>query len=168
MSASAEPLLAGFNHPSCLIYGIGNIGRQDDGLGWAFIDWLEGSALCQQAELVRHYQLQLEDVDLISHNSKVFFVDATRARDVEIFRLESVTPEMDFSFTSHAISIPSILAACELCFGHLPEVRLLTIRGYEWELQEGLSPGAKQNLETVIKCLGALIPENMESKNERV
>ena len=27
--------------PSSLIYGIGNVGRQDDGLGWAFIDELE-------------------------------------------------------------------------------------------------------------------------------
>ena len=44
MSARAEPLcvtLGLFDNPTSLIYGIGNDGRQDDGLGWAFIDRLE-------------------------------------------------------------------------------------------------------------------------------
>ena len=30
-----------FDGPSSLIYGIGNVARRDDGLGWAFIDQLE-------------------------------------------------------------------------------------------------------------------------------
>ena len=34
-------MLGFFDDPSSLIYGIGNVGRQDDGLGWAFIDRLE-------------------------------------------------------------------------------------------------------------------------------
>ncbi len=139
--------LADFNHPSALIYGIGNVGRQDDGLGWAFIDWLEGTALCPQAELLRHYQLHLEDADLISHKQRVLFVDATKDSQVETFQIERVAPRMDFSFTSHAISVASILATCEQCFGRKPDVTLLTIRGYAWELQEGLTARAKKNLD---------------------
>ncbi len=154
MNAPAESLvaapgiaLADYNHPSSLIYGIGNVGRQDDGLGWAFIDWLESESLCPQGEILRHYQLHLEDADLISRKQRVLFVDATKEADVEQFRLERVEPKMDFSFTSHAISIPAIMATCEQCFEYLPEVHLLTIRGYEWELREGLTPPAMQNLE---------------------
>jgi len=139
--------LADYNNASSLIYGIGNIGRQDDGLGWAFIDWLEEESICPKAELMRHYQLHLEDADLISYKKQVLFVDATKAIDVESFQLEKMEAKMDFSFSSHAISIPSIMATCRQCFEKVPDVQLLTIKGYEWELQLGLTEMAKRNLD---------------------
>ncbi|MCF6250201.1 MAG: hydrogenase maturation protease [Methylococcaceae bacterium] len=138
--------LADYNNATSLIYGIGNVGRQDDGLGWAFIDWLEEESICPKAELMRHYQLHLEDADLISYKKQILFVDATKALDVESFQLEKMEAKMDFSFSSHAISIPSIMAICQQCFDKVPVVRLLTIKGYEWELQLGLTEKAKQNL----------------------
>lgn len=153
MNAFADSVtqsLADYNHESCLIYGIGNVGRQDDGLGWAFIDWLEQSNLCPKADVMRHYQLQLEDADLISHKKRVLFVDATKAMDVSGIRLETVKPKMDFSFTSHAISIPAIMATCQRCFDTLPQVQLLTMKGYEWELKLGMTDKASQNLHTAI------------------
>ncbi len=152
--------LQNLDNPSCLIYGIGNIGRQDDGLGWAFIDWLENSALCKNAEIMRHYQLHLEDADLISHKQKVLFVDASKNPDLECFQIEKLSPELDFSFTSHSISIPSIMATCEQCFNRIPEVYLLTIRGYEWNLQEGLTTLAKKNLHNTINFFLNFYPLN--------
>lgn len=149
MNAHADILkaqLADYNHESCLIYGIGNVGRQDDGLGWAFIDWLEENNICPKADIARHYQLQLEHADLISHKQRVLFVDATKAPDVESIRLETVAPKMDFSFTSHAISIPAIVATCQRCFDKRPDVQLLTMKGYEWELKIGLTVKATKNL----------------------
>ena len=139
--------LADYNDASCLIYGIGNVGRQDDGLGWAFIDWLEDNTICPKADLDRHYQLHLEHADLISHKKKVLFVDATKAADVETFQLEFVEPKMDHSFTSHSISINAIMNTCQACFDYVPEVQLLTIKGYEWELELGLTEQASQNLQ---------------------
>lgn len=150
MSGSAEgraPVLADFDTPTSLIYGIGNVGRQDDGLGWAFIDWLEREALCPRAGIMRCYQLQLEDADLISGRSRVLFVDATREKAVDTFALGPVLPKLDLSFTSHALSVATVAAACQHCFERVPEVYLLTIRGYAWALQEGLSPRAQRNLE---------------------
>lgn len=142
--------LADFNTPSSLIYGIGNVGRQDDGLGWAFIDWLENESLCLQAEMVRNYQLFLEDADLISSKERVLFVDATQDTSVEAFSLTYESAAMDFSFTSHAISIPVVMAVCQQCFETLPEVYVLAIKGYEWELQEGLTLRAMQNMQSTI------------------
>lgn len=139
-------ILADYNDASCLIYGIGNVGRQDDGLGWAFIDWLEDQSICPKADLNRHYQLHLEHADLISYKKKVLFVDATKAHEVKSFNLEKVEPKLDHSFSSHALSIPTIMHTCQQCFERLPEVHLLTIKGYEWELQLGLTPKAEQNL----------------------
>jgi hydrogenase maturation protease len=164
MSVFAEnPLvdLAACGDHGCLIYGIGNVSRQDDGLGWAFIDHLEREGMCPQAELMRHYQLQLEDADLINGKRRVLFVDATRSPEVDVLALERVRPNMDSSFTSHAVSVSSILAACEICFQTLPEVWLLTIRGYEWTLQSGLTPKATANLTAVIDCFRSAIATNV-------
>ena len=56
-AAAAESIRPGIG-PDTLIFGIGNCGRSDDGLGWAFIDWLEERGLCPTSEKRRHYQLQ--------------------------------------------------------------------------------------------------------------
>ena len=144
-----------FNDPSSLIYGIGNVGRRDDGLGWAFIDRLEARQPLPRTVLHRNYQLNLEDADLISEFARVLFVDATKDAAVSSFSLTRPEPKLDFSFTSHAISVPSILATAKQCFGYLPEVYLLAIRGYEWELQTGLTEAAQQNLSDSVEFLTA-------------
>jgi len=160
MSACAEPhnvslgvTLGLFDNPSSLIYGIGNSGRQDDGLGWAFIDRLEQIRPLPRAHLRRTYQLNLEDADLISRYTRVLFVDATKDPAVESFTVSRPEPKLDFSFTSHAISVPSILATTQQCFEHVPDAYLLAIRGYEWELQEGLTSPAQHNLSHSLEFL---------------
>jgi hydrogenase maturation protease len=141
------------NDPSSLIYGIGNCGRQDDGLGWAFIDRLEARLRTSRAKLRRTYQLNLEDADLIQGFARVLFVDATKDPAVSSFALTRPEPRLDFSFTSHAISVPSILATARQCFGYVPEVYLLAIRGYEWEMQTGLTEPAERNLSDSLEFL---------------
>jgi hydrogenase maturation protease len=156
MSARAEPhcvTLGLFDNPTSLIYGIGNDGRQDDGLGWAFIDRLEQIRPRPRAGLRRTYQLSLEDADLISRYARVLFVDATKDAVVESFSLSRPEPKLDFSFTSHAISVPSILATTQQCFEHVPDTYLLAIRGYEWELQQGLTSPAQHNLSQSLEFL---------------
>ena len=136
-----------FDNDSCLIYGIGNVGRQDDGLGWAFVDWLQAEDRCSNAEMLKGYQLLLEDAELISNKERVLFIDATKDVSVASFTLERAAPKMDFSFTSHAISVPAIMATCQQCFARLPVVHVLAIRGFEFELEMGLTPAAQQNLD---------------------
>lgn len=136
-----------FDCDDCLIYGIGNVGREDDGLGWAFVDWVESSGLCPRADLIRHYQLMPEDADLISRKNRVLFVDATKSLEVNSVRFEAVAGQFDLSFTSHALSIPTVIALCRICFDRTPQVHLLTIRGYEWGLKVGLTDAAACNLE---------------------
>lgn len=38
------------------------------------------------------------------------------------------------------------MATCKMCFDYVPEVQLLTIKGYEWELQLGLTDQGQKNL----------------------
>ena len=133
-----------FDDDCCLIYGIGNVGRQDDGLGWAFVDWLQAEGLCSNAEMHKNYQLLLEDAELISNKDRVLFIDATKNASVESFTLGRAAPRMDFSFTSHAISIPAIMATCQQCFERLPVVHVLAIRGYRIRTPIGVDPGGAE------------------------
>jgi hydrogenase maturation protease len=139
--------------PECLIYGIGNAGREDDGLGWAFIDRLEGQTHKPGACLRRTYQLNLEDADLISRYARVLFVDATKDPAVEAFAVSRPEPMLDISFTSHAMSVPTILATAQQCFERIPDAYLLAIRGYQWELRQGLTQPAERNLDSALRWL---------------
>jgi hydrogenase maturation protease len=159
MNAESSLTLDYFDTDSSLIYGIGNIGRQDDGLGWAFIDWLETISGGTKADKVKFYQLNLEDADLISHKQRVLFVDASKDSSVDSFHLYKAEPKMDFSFTSHAMSIETIMATCSQCFGKVPEVYVLAIRGYEWELQLGLTEQAENNLSLATKHMCRVVME---------
>lgn len=158
VSARAElrfPTHEVFDDPTSLIYGIGNAGRQDDGLGWAFIDRLEARQPLPRAEMRRTYQLNLEDADLISGFARVLFVDATKDPAIPSFALTRPQPKLDVSFISHAISVPSILETAKRCFRCIPEVYLLAIRGYEWELQVGLTQPAEHNLSSALRWMSA-------------
>lgn len=139
-------------HDFGLIYGIGNVGREDDGLGWAFIDAIEALGETD-AKLVRHYQLFFEDVDLIRRHQRVLFVDATKSVTTSHFKVERVEPRLDDSFTSHAISVQSIVAMCQQCYQAFPDVWLLTIKGTQWDLSLGLTPEADNNLKLALSSV---------------
>ena len=44
-------------------------------------------------------------------------------------------------------AVSAIMATCQQCFQRLPEVYVLAIRGYEFELAMGLTPAAQRNLD---------------------
>lgn len=147
----ATGLLDRLDGPDCLVYGIGNLGRQDDGLGWAFVDWVEAADRWPRTRLVRGYQLALEDAHLLSQVRCVLFVDATKDPAVDAFAVSRPTPSFDVTFTSHALSVPSVLATCRTCFGHVPQVWQVAIRGYAWGLDVGLTEAAAGNLAAALR-----------------
>lgn len=142
-------LLDSVSGADCLVYGIGNVGRQDDGLGWAVVDWLEETGRCGEATLVRGYQLVLEDAELVSRFRRVLFVDATKDDAVATVAVTRPEPSYDVPFSSHALTVPTVLATCRLCFEVLPEAWLLALRGHSWELEIGLTDGARESLAAV-------------------
>jgi hydrogenase maturation protease len=145
--------LSAYDHPRCLVVGVGNVGREDDGLGWAFVEWLEDAGVCARAQRVRRYQLLLEDADLFARFDRVLVVDATRDESVPAYATSTPEPRLDVTFSSHAMSVPCVLAATAACFGRVPVVELLAIRGYSWRLRMGMTPGAAANLEAAIGAL---------------
>lgn len=137
-----------------LIYGYGNPGRYDDGLGVAFVDRLEAWAKDKGLDHVSfdtNYQLNIEDAELISNYEEVLFVDAS-LEQVDQFKVEDLTPNNSkIEFSMHAVSPSFVLDLCYKMYERRPKASLMHIKGIEWQFEEGLSEPAKENLEIALK-----------------
>ena len=138
-----------------LIYGYGNPGREDDGLGNELVKRLEAWAMenaLTGIEFDSNYQLNIEDAEIISEKDLVIFADAS-TEDIEDYVLTEVTGEQDVSFTTHAASPGYIVKLCQDLFPKCPKVYLLHIKGYQWEFREGLSEQAENNLQKALSFI---------------
>lgn len=134
-----------------LFYGIGNVGRQDDGLGIRFIEALAKKHLPEQIDLQENYQLNVEDSLEISNYDIIIFVDASTETNAKApFQVRIVQPSSEIAFSTHAMSMESIVALAEQLYQRQPRAFVLTIPGYEWDIAEQLSPNAQNNLDVTI------------------
>ena len=134
-----------------LIIGIGNYGRRDDGLGWAFLDAIQEQSILKEAEVIYCYQLNVEDAELISTADIVVFIDAFERELDNGSSFEVCRPENNFSFTTHALSPGVIVSLCSSLYDKHPISYVLKIKGNEWELKEGLSEKAIKNLDGAVE-----------------
>ena len=150
-----------------LVYGYGNPGRQDDGLGNELVrrleEWVIAEGLVNIA-FDSNYQLNIEDADAIAQNDLVIFADASE-EDIEDFCLSSVDGKGKLAFTTHAASPSYIVKLCQELFQKTPRVFLLHIKGYEWAFQEGLSSRAEGNLGKALDFMKKML-ENPETAAE--
>jgi hydrogenase maturation protease len=153
LSASPEESFVNGNGADYLIFGIGNCGRSDDGLGWAFLDRMQNEPGFN-ARVEYRYQLQPEDAALISQTTRVLFVDSYRGELGVGFQLERCKPSGNFEFTSHVLPPRAVMYLCEELYGRAPHAELLMIQGKCWELRNGLTPEAKLNLDKAIEFMG--------------
>jgi len=138
-----------------LIYGYGNPGRQDDGLGNAFVEkmqeWSEKEGI-QGIYFDSNYQLNIEDAADVIQNDLTVFVDAS-TEDIEDFIFTPVDASTHVTFTTHAASPGYIVHLCREIYKKTPVTYLLHIKGYEWDFKEGLSDKAKSNLEKAVESM---------------
>jgi len=132
-----------------LIIGIGNNTRQDDGLGWNFLDALEKDGF-NTNNLLYKYQLMVEDAEIISNYETVIFVDAYKNHLENGFSLEVLNPSSKFEFTTHSVPPGQLLCLCRDIYKKEPKSYILKIEGFEWDYQINLSKKAKQNLQKAI------------------
>jgi len=142
-----------------LIYGYGNPGRQDDGLGNLFVDtvkaWAEEKGL-SNISFDSNYQLNIEDAAEISDKDIVIFVDAS-IEDIESFEFEEITPEAKVEFSMHAVSASYVVHLCRDIYQKSPKSFLLHIKGYEWEFMEGITANALKNFEKSFEYLKPML-----------
>lgn len=154
-----------------LIYGYGNPGREDDGLGIEMTkmvqSWIDEHELgCMTTD--SNYQLNIEDAENISEWDIVVFVDASKDESLNEYIFSKVEPsDAKVEFTMHAVSPSYVLHLSEKLFKKSPETYVLGIKGYEWDFKEGISDNAKLNLEQAFQYLTrklagwALIKKNL-------
>ena len=132
--------------------GYGNPGRQDDGLGPAFIDTFEPT---NPANLVlqSNYQLTVEDALELSKFEQVIFIDASLDNH-EPFYLEEITETNNTGFGSHSLSPQGLIQLTNTLYQHFPKAYILAIKGYEFDqFEEKLSELANSNLQQAIRYL---------------
>lgn len=140
-----------------IVYGYGNPGRRDDGLGPALIDRLEAANIAG-VQTHSNFQLNVEDAYTIAEGREVVFVDAS-IDGPEPFSFYEIEPSAEIRFTTHSMAPESVLALCNDLFNRERKAYMLSVRGYEWEFAEGLSAKAGENLESAFAFLTGKIAE---------
>ncbi len=135
-----------------LIFGIGNDSRGDDALAPMLVRRLQ-TENTKQVEFIEEYQLQVEHVTDLARREAVLFIDADVSCEAP-FHFSKIEAAHDHSYSSHAMSPFALLHAYRQFHGEeAPPTYLLRIRGYGFELGDGLSREAAVNLEQAAKKL---------------
>jgi hydrogenase maturation protease len=138
-----------------LVLGYGNPGRQDDGLGPALANRIEGLGRPGLTTLDA-YQLNIEDALDVAEHDVVWFVDAARTGPSP-FCVRELSGAVSHEFTSHLVRPEAILALARDGWGRTPKAFLLAIRGYRFAFVERLTTAAARNLRAAeAMLLGAI------------
>jgi len=134
-----------------LIYGYGNPDRQDDGLGIAFVNkmqgWVEENKFTN-IFLESNYQLNIEDSLQLSEMDFAIFVDASKSGPA--YNLKKLNPKRYHLTLTHFVSPEVLIYLCKKLYNKTPKVHLLTIRGYNWDIGEEISSKAEANLKKAL------------------
>jgi len=144
-----------------LLYGYGNPGRKDDGLGPILIDLVEKWIIKKGSKNISvdsNYQLNIEDAYTIRDYDIVIFIDAS-IEEIDNFIVTRVEPSDKVNYSMHSASPSFVLNLCNKIYHYTPETFLLHIKGYEFQLQEGLSEKAQKNLESAFTFIKNLLVE---------
>lgn len=133
-----------------LLFGIGNCGRSDDGLGWAFLDRIQLQADFT-GQIEYRYQLQVEDAAMVSRADRVIFVDSYQGALPGGFHWAPCNPSREFEFTSHVLAPSAVMYLCQDLYGRVPPAELLLIQGDCWDLDTHMSDAAHQRLEYALE-----------------
>jgi len=137
-----------------LIIGYGNADRQDDGVAWHVLAEInqrldrpspaspddgfetgEGSP-----ELLFVLQLTPEMAETISEFERVCFVDAHTGQVPGEVHAALVQNEFQTSPFTHHLTPSSLVSLCATLYGRSPEAILVSVRGYQFGFEHGLSP----------------------------
>ncbi|HSA97364.1 MAG TPA: hydrogenase maturation protease [Acidobacteriota bacterium] len=138
-----------------LVLGIGNPGRGDDGLGARAAARVSALGL-PGVTADANYQLNVEDALACSMHDVVVFIDAARGLR-KPFTMARLGPEAAVPAMTHSLGPGAVLALSRELYGRAPEAWLLAIGGRRWEMGEGLSPRASDDLDEAVAFLAEFL-----------
>ena len=130
-----------------LVFGYGNPGRLDDGLGPALSSAIEAQGL-EAVTTDSDYQLNIEDATAFQEHDVVVFADAD-VRQVAPFHFTRIKPAFDVEYTSHSVEPEALFGLAVKLFGCREDFPcyVLGIQGYEFnDFGNWMSDGAQENL----------------------
>ena len=133
-----------------LIIGIGNNTRQDDGLGWCFIEELEKKGF-NEDHLLCKYQMMVEDAEIIAEVDTVIFVDASKAEVENGAAIYEIQASEQVNFSTHEVPPNQILNLCKTYYNKTPKAYMIAIQGYEWDFKIELTAKAQENLNKALE-----------------
>ncbi len=145
-----------------LLFAIGNESRGDDALAPLLLRQLQSEKI-PQVEFIEDFQLQVEHVTDLVGRCAVLFVDADMSCAAP-YQFSAISAAQDNSYTSHAMTPFALLHTFRQVYGEdAPRCFLLRIRGYGFELGEGLSDEASANLAQAVVFARNWLSENTTS-----
>jgi len=140
-----------------LLFGYGNLSRGDDALGPLLLEYVESHCDLDAIEILSDFQLQIEHALDLENRSLVLFVDASVAC-VNAVDFTVLEPARDKSYTTHAMSPAAVLDVYQSIKNQTPPpCFLLSIKAEKFELGDGLSANAENNLVQACSFAGRLL-----------
>lgn len=151
-----------------LIIGYGNIDRQDDGVAWHILAQIaklhgleefitENESFRENAWLHLMFELQLtpEMAEMIANYERVCFVDAHTGSIEGDLSFSLLQPEYKPSAFTHHMSPETCLSLAKALYKREPEAHLASVRGYEFEFGDNLSPKTAELAGLCVKKIDA-------------
>jgi hydrogenase maturation protease len=144
-----------------LVIGIGNVLRQDDGLGpktVAFLDELSFDGYDVGTIVIPQIDITLAST--LASVDYAIFVDAgmnDSDDQIKIIPYEHAEHDSNLSHTSHALSIPSLIEITSELYGRAPISYMVIPKGYDFSVGERLSPQAEANMLLAVNQIVELI-----------
>lgn len=142
-----------------LILGYGNPDREDDGVSWHIMKMVceelgrkapqtylnDFPASEDTPDFLFALQLTPEFAETLANYDRVCFIDAHTGsvpRDVNFVELRA---EFQSSPFTHHMTPSTCLVLAETLYGTTPKAVLVSVRGYQFEFQNGLSPATESH-----------------------
>lgn len=148
-----------------LLLGYGNLDRQDDGIAWHILRQVAERLNFRLPPIPEQYQYELnpiltvgfalhlipEHAEWLSQFERVLFIDAHTGsipQDVSFIPLQAQFEPSPFT---HHLTPATCLALCEALYHKTPTAALLSVRGFEFNFTQSLSPAASQLLQPAVE-----------------
>jgi len=137
-----------------LIIGIGNFDRQDDGVAWHILQGINqklGRAVRptpyetsldpegDNPQTLFSLQIYPEMAELLNQYEWVCFVDAHTGAIQEELSCQVIYPERHSNPLTHHMTPQTVLSLCATLHEQVPNAMIVSVRGYSFQYQQGLS-----------------------------
>jgi hydrogenase maturation protease len=135
-----------------LLFGFGNPGRGDDGVGPLLAAAVQSLNL-PHVDVESDYQLSVDDAISVCDHVAVIFADAD-VNGPPPFRFARVEPERCLGISGHSATPGEVMGVARDIFAEQPPAYVLGVRGYDFgQFCESLSSQARANVREALAFL---------------